>query len=238
MSIASTAAPFERSITALGVIPRWVMALLVVDLFMGVANIATFVISKVLDIGPIYLFRVSNEANVPTWWSSAQLLLIGVTLSAMAYHRSRRRDRGSWALWLPAVLFIFLSLDEVASIHEHIGHYYGTQSLRTGMWVAICVPLFLIALVVVTRAVWPFLKGRTEVIRLFIIGLGIFLGSAVGIELLTNLYPDDHMGAHAINLVEEVGEMIGASVMLWAAVTWADSLGLRLKLERDRQPDR
>jgi hypothetical protein len=236
MTIASSPRHFEaQGILGLPPIPKWVWALLAVDVLMGVANVVTFAISRVFGLGPIYMFRLSNEANVPTWWSSALLLLTGVVLSAIAYCRFRRADRRTWALWLPAALFLFMSLDEVASIHEHIGHTWGATTLRTGTWVVICVPIFLLALFFVVRATWSFLRGRTEVIRLLALGIVIFLGSSVGLELLTNVAPDQHPLANAINLAEEVGEMIGSTVMLWGAVAWAHSLGLRIRVERTIQ---
>lgn len=238
MSIATTEDRIVgRSTELLGPVPKWVIGLVCMDLALGVANVLTFVISRALNLEPNHLFRVSNEANIPTWWSSAQLLMIGVVFAALAFFRFDRRDRRTWALWLPALFFMFLSMDEVASIHEQIGEHYGSQSLRTGTWVAICVPIFLVGLGIVARAIWPFLRGHTEAIRLFALGMGIFVISAVGIELLTNIAPDGHWIANGINLVEEVGEMIGASIVLWGAVVWARSLGLRLKMEH-RNPAR
>lgn len=209
-------------------IPVWVWMLVGVNLLMGLANVVTFAVTRYWNLEPTPMFRLSDEANVPTWWSSAQLLMIGVLLSILAYRLISLGKPQAWLMTLPALLFLFLSMDEVATIHEEIGHRWGPESLRTGMWVVIAVPLFLIAMVVIVRAVWPFLKGRTQVIRLYAWGFGVALFSAVGLELAANLYPDQSIQVHVLVLLEEVGEMMGGTLMLWATAEWVASFGIRL----------
>lgn len=209
-------------------VPIWIWILVGVNLLMGVANVVTFAVTRYWDLEPTPMFRLSDEANVPTWWSSAQLLMVGVLLSILAYRLIAMRQPRAWLMTLPALLFLFLSMDEVATIHEEIGHRWGPESLRTGMWVVIAAPIFLIALAVIVRSVWPFLRGRTKVIRLYALGFGVALFSAVGLELVANLVPDQSLQVHVLVLLEEVGEMMGVTLMLWASVEWVASFGIRL----------
>lgn len=223
-------------------VPGWVWVVAGVNVLMGIANIITFAVTQFWDLEPIAMFRLSDEANIPTWWSSAQLLVIGLLLAVLAWRLVQRREPGAWVMWLPALLFIFLSMDEVASIHETIGHRWGLEFLRTGMWVGIVVPVFLVMLTCITWAIWPFLRGRTGVIRTYAAGIGLLLFSAVGLELLANLYPDGSLQVHTLVLMEEVGEMMAGTLMLWATAQWVASFGLRfmvtestLRIDRRRK---
>lgn len=216
-------------------VPGWVWILVGVNLLMGVANVVTFAVTRYWNLEPISMFRLSDEANVPTWWSSSQLLMIGVLLAILARRLIERREPRAWVMVLPALFFLFLSMDETATIHEAIGHQWGPESLRTGMWVTIALPIFIVALAVVVRAVWPFLRGRPGVIRLYALGMGVALFSALGLEMLANLWPDQSMQVSVLVLLEEVGEMMGVTIMLWASARWVSSFGIRL-LVCDRVP--
>jgi hypothetical protein len=129
-------------------------------------------------------------------------------------------------------MFAFLSLDEVAMLHEQIGHAWGPRSVRTGMWVVICLPIFLVALIIVARGIWPLLRDHPSALWRFAIGLALFLASAVGVELLANLYPDGSLAVHICVLIEETGEMLAHTILLWGAVDWAQQRGIRLSIAR------
>jgi len=75
------------------------------------------------DGGRFFLaFSLDKEANVPSWFSSALLLtaaavLALVALDALARNAPWGRHWGGLSL-----VFVALSLDETAEIHEHIDH--------------------------------------------------------------------------------------------------------------------
>jgi hypothetical protein len=154
---------------------------------------------------------------------------------------------GRLTLWLAAGLFYVLSLDEFAQMHERIGSrasdFFGAWpvtaevnwSLR--VWVALFVPALLAAVAIIWRGVRPFLAGRPRIARRFLLGFGIFVGSAAGIELLYNLMSPDSIGVYVEILFEEVGEMIGVTLLLWAAYELLVSHGLRPTVSSLRPPD-
>src|SRR5690606_29806334 len=111
---------------------------LALNLFMGVANTVMWALAKANILPTLWLFRLSDEGNVPTWYSSVLWLLVAGAWGVLAYHLVRWRDRRSWGLLMPVLFFGFISLDEVAQIHDNIGRAYGdavATSLRTGTWV-------------------------------------------------------------------------------------------------------
>lgn len=68
--------------------------------------------------GLVDTFYVDKENNVPTWFSSIQILFAAALTALVAVHAYSRGDafRRHWAVL--AVILVFLSLDEVASLHE------------------------------------------------------------------------------------------------------------------------
>jgi len=75
-------------------------------------------------LGFVPMFYVGNEQNVPTWYSSVTLLA-SASLFAVAARAEWRNGRFA-PYWLGlAVIFIALSIDEVASIHERTSEPVG-----------------------------------------------------------------------------------------------------------------
>ena len=67
------------------------------------------------------MFYVGEEANVPTWYSSSLLLLCSALLWIIACATKRAYDgRSRWWTAL-SVVFLLMSIDETATIHERIG---------------------------------------------------------------------------------------------------------------------
>ena len=65
-------------------------------------------------------FDMVDEKTVPTWWSSVQLLLLGILLGVLAYKQSGRDRRSARVLYFGSGFAVFFSLDEVATLHESI----------------------------------------------------------------------------------------------------------------------
>ena len=70
----------------------------------------------------IKLVDMDRERNIPTWYSSATLLLCAALLAKIALAKKRRGSR--YVLHWAALSFIFLliAFDETAVHHEAIGH--------------------------------------------------------------------------------------------------------------------
>src|SRR5687768_11398051 len=66
------------------------------------------------------LFNLDEEANVPSWYSSMQLFMIGVILLVASSSPLRVRDRLRSFVALLGTAFLFLSVDEAAAIHEKV----------------------------------------------------------------------------------------------------------------------
>jgi hypothetical protein len=64
----------------------------------------------------------------------------------------------------------------------------------------------------------------------------LYLLSAVGMEIVSNVTVERTTPYHLTVLLEETGEMLGATFMLWAAWGLLVCNGLRVNLQRDAGP--
>ena len=181
-----------------------------------------------------WVWDLGREGNVPSWYASFQLALVGLLLLAFASVSALRR-RSSVVLVLGGLLFLFLSLDEIAGLHEKFGLYLNmtlgsrreASFDRTGPWMVIVTPVFLAA---VGLAAWggrDLLRGQRRAQLLYMAGLVIYVLSFAGLEAVENFVPRSG-GWFPVDLVEETGEMVGVTFLLWATYELARSHGTRV----------
>lgn len=80
-------------------------------------------------------FGVEREGGVVTWFSSLQLALIAVTCGGLFLsERVQRAPVGQVVGWLGlAIVFLFLSLDEAAQVHERLDQVLSMYSQQIGV---------------------------------------------------------------------------------------------------------
>lgn len=166
--------------------------------------------------------NLNGENTIPVWFSSSQLLALAV----MAYLAFRSDHSKFWLLL--AAGFLFLSVDETAMLHESFGAaiYKDLISEDYGYsdWVYVfAVPIALMFAVLAMlfarfRAVsgWSFWSG--------IAGLLLWMGT-IGFELVDTsrpgaLIPFENTLCHPLHIAEELCEMAGASLLLYALVNY------------------
>ncbi len=171
--------------------------------------------------GLIPLFDLGMEANIPTFYSALLLLSSSVLLSVIssAAVKSGSRFARHWVVL--AAGFFYLALDEAAHIHELLirpmrdilGSYgrgiffFAWVVPGIGIVAALAVYFFrlLLSLDRVTR-------------RFFVVGGFLFVGGAVGIEMVDGLvaaqYGKDNLAYNLLIVVEETMEMTGVIVFI------------------------
>ena len=188
------------------------------------------------------LLDLGGEANLPTWYSSMQLFVVAMILSACVYVRWSESKTVPWVLVLLAGLFAALSLDEIAQIHEMIG--FRTDVLlpggdrrhsifgQTGVWMFVLgIPIFAGVLALVFR-LKKLLRGQGRIVRIFFAATVVYFGSALGLEALVNFIPAGGLASALQVCLEECGEMTGATLYLWGAYELARFYGLTITLAR------
>jgi hypothetical protein len=162
------------------------------------------------------MFDVDEEQNVPTWFSGAILWLSSALVLAIADTR-RRQGRRNVVHWYGlAIGFAFLSFDEIAGLHETL------NSIIVMTW---AIP-GAIAVGIVGLAYVPFLIGlRARTRWLFVVAGAIYVGGAVGMELLTDhfylvKYTPDTLAYNLQTAVEEGMEMLGVVLFIHALLDY------------------
>ena len=220
--------------------PPLVRAMFALDLAMGVLYILSRRLRDLIAKPLRDFLDLNGETNLPSWYSAAQLALIGCLLIVFAASEIRRGRRAGWSVMLGGLGFLFLSLDETTSIHEHFGYWldhlrnrHDTVFAQTGFWMLICAPLFLGGLALIGWGARRYLIGRRSIVATLVIGAIVFVAAAAGVESLSNFVEPHGIGARALVLLEEVGEMIGATIMLWGTCELLRSHGMRLLVTDD-----
>ena len=192
------------------------VASLTIDAAIGLAHLVNLNGLPIFDRS-LRFFDLSGEQNLPTWWSAAKLFLIGALL-ALLLPRLTGDRRGFLVICAAALVFAFLSLDELASIHEFIGRRTRFDALPvSGLWPFLFGGMgatVIAVLMVAGRPIW----ARDRVATMCIIGgLAAYVLFAASLDLVVNLGPSSDPLVAVASFVEEMGEMIAASVMLYGA---------------------
>lgn len=178
--------------------------------------------------GLVRLFNVALDSNVPTWYSSFALLLCSLLLAVIA--RARKIARARYILHWKVLsgIFLYLSIDEVAMIHEQIDIMLGLNINRTGFlhysWVAVGIPLTLIFVLLYLKFL-AHLPRKTRL--LFFVAGTIFVSGAIGTEMFAGrhheVYGEHNMTYAIITALEEFCEMLGIVVFIYALLSYMNS---------------
>lgn len=153
------------------------------------------------------LFDVDDENNLPTWYSGFLLAFTAAWLWVCA--QSKRRANDSWWVqwYVLAAGFLLLSVDEIAGMHE------SANSLMEMSW---AIPGG-IGAGLVGLAFVPFLWHLPAATRYTFAAAGLlYVGGAVGMELVGAPMDEDTMLYNLTTVVEEGLEMFGVIVFLAA----------------------
>lgn len=168
------------------------------------------------------LFDVDEEHNLPTWFSGFTLLVAAAAL----YVRRRAAESGSvrekrlWSVLCGA--FFVLAIDEVAGLHETINSATDVLWAYPALGVVAVVGLYFL----------PLMKElpRSTLILYVLAGI-IFVGGAVGVEIIGHPMDADTLAYQVATFVEEGMEMLG--VILLIDTTLRDLAGTEARISID-----
>lgn len=203
-----------------------------------IASAACSYFFRYLDIANPYaafltkLFDLNTEGNVPTLFSTMLLFFAGLLLALM-FLRSVTYGHKYQKYWLLlSVIFVLLALDESLQIHERVTAMINLIGERGELKViterppylryAWVVP-YIVGVVVLFAVLYKFLFSLNFRTRLlFLLGGGIFVFGAVGLELF-EAYFDSTLGANYYTVIlytiEEAFEMVGVIIFIYALLS-------------------
>lgn len=176
-------------------------------------------------------FNFYEEANLPTWYASLLLTVSGILLLSIANSVDQGRDKKYW--FTLAFLFFFLSIDETAKVHELIGGILSNTSVqsllpneKSSAWVFYG-GLMCALVVVVFLGFWLRLRSRVRI--LFFCSAVLYVGGALGLEVIEIYYLPQHgsdVGFYILVTIEESLEMLGILLFIYALIVESKSESL------------
>jgi hypothetical protein len=195
-----------------------------------IASLATLLVTDYFDVHSglaklfFRLFNLDEEANIPSLFSSIELLFASLLLFLVS--KLEAVGKRYW-LFLGGV-FLYLCIDETAQLHEIIiglksrFEILNASNMRTSVWV---IPYgFGVVMVGIALVKFIFvLPPKTR--NLFILSGLIFVGGAAGIEVLEEQFKILHGDSYSLTLkllyhLEELCEMSGVAIFIYGLLKY------------------
>jgi hypothetical protein len=188
-----------------------------------------------------HFFYIDFEANLPSWFSSMQLFVLGVLLGLVAWRNLKgKKSIESFTLVFLASFFVVLSLDEAAEMHERVGMLTdlllpgqdrsNSMFHDTGIWaIVLGLPVASFVFFVLFK-LKTFFAWESQIIIKYVVGLSLFFGGSIGLELIINFF-DAPMLRSSIKHFEELFEMTGVATMIWATLDLLSTYNFRIMLD-------
>ena len=206
-------------------------------------------------VGILELLNVATDSSIPTWYSSLSLLFCSILLAAITV--AKKRQGGSYAVhWgILAGLFLLMSIDEVAAIHERVGGALGRALVSAAgftpsglIYYAWVVPGIALVFVVVLAYLRFLAHLPKSTLLFFLLAGGIFLAGAIGMEMLGALLDYEvrdpsnstHITYAVVVAIEESLEMLGIVVLIYALLSYVrchaeEAATIRLRIDDEHK---
>lgn len=164
------------------------VGLLLMVTFLLIANLTGIFFEFYLHHDHVYglvpLFNFGLEQNIPTLFSSFILILSSLLLFTISF--SHRKLNGSYLPWFGlALIFLFLSIDEFAMIHERLTLPVRETLNASGIFFYAWVIPYGVALLLFLAVYAKFLISlKRKNLVLFVLSGTIYISGAIGLELL------------------------------------------------------
>lgn len=200
---------------------------IVLILLFLIANVLGIVTKLYLDhdyvFGLIPLFDFNTEKNIPTLFSSIMIIICSALLYLIAMNN--KKANSSFIPWLGlSLIFLFLSIDEINSIHERFPSPSRESFETLGFLYYTWVIPYGVALIVFILAYTKFLLGLPKnIMLLFLLSGFTFVTGAVGFEMLGGNQADsvgtNNLLYSVFYTCEEFLEMFGIAIFLYTLLT-------------------
>lgn len=189
-----------------------------------VAQVLVLVVGDDRFYGFVPLFHFNEEKNAPTYFSSLMLAFAAALLAVIALSKKGQPYFWHW-LGLSAI-FLFVSFDELAAVHETfttpVRNNLGTSGLLYYAWILPYMAAMIVLVLLYARFFFQ-LPPRTRL--LFFIAAGLFLSGAVGAEALGGaVFESEGSGRNLpyvmLMTLEETLEMAGTILFLYALLRY------------------
>lgn len=212
-----------------------VIAVLSLTIIGSAVQFSKYMLGHGYLLGLVPLFDLGTDNSVPTWYASITLLICSILLAIISM--AKRTDKDPFTRHWKALSFIFLylSVDEVARIHEVIGDTLGRFTGRThGLLYFTWVIYGLTFVLILIPAYIKFLRHLPpKTMKLFILSGIVYVGGALGIEMVNarhaDLYGFTNLTYQLMTAVEELFEMSGIAIFIYALMSYIATQNSHMK---------
>ena len=173
-------------------------------------------------------FDFELDSNITTWYSSITLFISSLLLGLIAIIKKRTKDNFALHWKFLAIIFAFLSLDEVAMLHEHSGKLLEVLFPVTKFdgflyfqWVLIGIPVTLVIALAYCKFIMH-LPAKTR--NLVLLAGALYVGGALGLEILAGHQQTVDMPSNILyelfTTIEELWEKLGVMVFIYALLSY------------------
>lgn len=214
-------------------------------IILTIASFAGNFAHHVLDItfrGLVFRLNVGEDSSLPTWYSSIALLLCSLLLSLIGWTASKKNQPYIVQWFILSLLFLYISMDEVATFRETFFRSLKTVIQTDGLfhyrWTLFGIPF----VILFSLSYLKFLAHLPKKIRnLFILSGVVFIFGAIGMEMLASLtdslYGTRNMLYVTLTAIEEFSEMFGVVIFIYTLLLYIQMQGIqeiRLSLSRNK----
>lgn len=206
-------------------------------------QLTKYILGHEFVYGLIRLFYVDYENNIPSYFSASLLLLAALLLALITALKKAAHAAYEFQWALLSFTFLYMAIDEAASIHELLTwpmrNLLGLLGQQAGgifsfTWV---IPGIAVAMVFGLSYLKFLLHLPAKTRWRFVIAATLYLGGAIGMELIGGRYADLHgmenLAYSMTATVEESLEMAGVIVFIYTLLNYiADNYQeIRLRLD-------
>jgi hypothetical protein len=213
---------------------RIVRVLSAIAAFFVLANVAVQ-ITRSLTLhenmyGLLPLFDLDKENNLPSHFSAFLLLLAAVLLWVITIFKRRSGAQFASKWTILACTFLYLAVDEVASLHELLmrptKEFLGRELISGILYAAWVVPGFLVTVPLAFSFLRFLLHLPKQIGSLFLLAGGLYVGGALGVEMFGMRYFEVHdvdLTYSMFVMLEESLEMAGVIVFIHALLLYIEA---------------
>lgn len=182
------------------------------------------------------MFNIAREESIPTWFSSFQMFMVAIIMW-LIYIKNKHIDNISKPLWIAfGVFFTFLSIDDVAGIHERLGSGLKKvieipEFFPSWSWQFFIAPIYALIGIYLLIFIWKELSSNPRLRKIFLIGLFLYpvaiaLDYFEGIDetfpILEEFTGIDHSYtvSHYYRTFEEFIEMFGTTCIVYSLLLY------------------
>jgi len=196
------------------------------------------------DLSIRRIWNIARENSIPTWFSSMQAQVLGITVFLIAIVQKNGISRLKfWGWILVGMFFLWIGIDDFAEIHEKLGDAFERMFDKSDKewggvigfllknpsyaWHAFVAPIFALCGLIILLFLWTAF-WQLNLTRYLILGFGCWI-IAQGIDFTEGLdniddfylwikerfaFESKYGVSHTFKVVEEVLEMLGTT-LLW-----------------------